>query len=52
VGNADDEALMKRFDIIGPPGILFFKNGVENRPQRIIGEIDAQGFLQHLENAK
>lgn len=43
-----DKELMKRFDVIGPPGILFFKNNIENRSQRIIGEIDAQGFLKHL----
>ncbi len=51
-GNTDDQALMKRFEIVGPPGILFFKNGVENRPQRIVGEIDAQDFLRHLESSK
>ncbi len=49
--DAIDKALMKRFDIVGPPGILFFKNGIENRSQRIVGEIDAQGFLKHLESA-
>jgi thiol:disulfide interchange protein DsbD len=47
-----DKALMKRFDIIGPPGILFFKGGVENRSQRIVGEINAQDFLKHLNNSK
>jgi thiol:disulfide interchange protein DsbD len=43
-----DKALMARFNIIGPPAILFFKNGVENRSQRIVGEINAQGYLEHL----
>ncbi|WXU00180.1 MAG: Thiol:disulfide interchange protein DsbD [Catillopecten margaritatus gill symbiont] len=47
-----DQALMKRFEIIGPPGILFFKDGIENRSQRIVGEIDAQGFITHLNNAR
>lgn len=50
--DATDKALMSRFGIIGPPGILFFKNGIENRSQRIIGEINAQDFLQHLKNSK
>ncbi|MDC9714887.1 MAG: protein-disulfide reductase DsbD [Gammaproteobacteria bacterium] len=50
--DATDKALMARFDIIGPPGILFFKNGVEKRSQRIVGEINAQDFLKHLENIK
>lgn len=43
-----DKALMKRFGIIGPPGILFFKDGIENRSQRIVGEINAQEFLKVL----
>ena len=47
----DDKALMARFSIIGPPGILFFKAGVENRSQRIVGEINAQDFLKHLNNS-
>jgi thiol:disulfide interchange protein DsbD len=50
--NANDKALMKRFDLVGPPAILFFNNGVENRSQRIIGEINAQGFLSHLNKTK
>ncbi len=47
-----DKALMARFNIIGPPGILFFKDGVENRSQRIVGEINAQDFIKHLNNSK
>jgi thiol:disulfide interchange protein DsbD len=43
---------MARFNIIGPPGILFFKNGIESRGQRIVGEINAQGYLEHFNNAK
>lgn len=50
--DATDKALMSSFGIIGPPGILFFKNGIENRSQRIIGEINAQDFLRHLNNSK
>jgi thiol:disulfide interchange protein DsbD len=50
--DATDKALMARFSIIGPPGILFFKAGVENRSQRIVGEINAQDFLKHLNNSK
>jgi thiol:disulfide interchange protein DsbD len=42
---------MARFNIIGPPGILFFKAGIENRSQRIVGEINAQDFLKHLNNS-
>ncbi len=50
--NANDKALMKRFDIVGPPAILFFKNGIENRSQRIVGEISAQDFLKQLNKTK
>ncbi|MCH9645211.1 MAG: protein-disulfide reductase DsbD [Proteobacteria bacterium] len=50
--DALDKALMAKFNIIGPPGILFFKQGVEQRPQRIIGEINAQGFLTRLNQVK
>ena len=50
--DAADKALMAKFNIIGPPGILFFKAGVEDRSQRIIGEINAQGFLEHLNKVK
>lgn len=52
LNDATDKALMSRFGIIGPPGILFFKEGVENRSQRIVGEVNARDFLQHLNNSK
>lgn len=50
--DATDKALMAKFNIIGPPGILFFKDGVEHRAQRIVGEINAQGYLDHLNKVK
>lgn len=46
--NEDDKALMKKFQIVGPPAILFFKDGIENRNQRIVGEINATDFLKKL----
>ncbi len=46
--DAHDKALMKRFNIVGPPAILFFKGGVEGRAQRIIGEINAKNFIKRL----
>jgi thiol:disulfide interchange protein DsbD len=46
--DAEDKALMKRFNIVGPPGILFFRNGKEVKSQRIVGEIGPEGFLEHL----
>jgi len=50
--NANDKALMERFNIIGPPAILFFKDGKEIKSTRIVGEINAQGFIERLNKAK
>ena len=44
----DDKALMRQFNIIGPPAFLFFRQSKELRPQRIIGEIDKDEFLLKL----
>ncbi|MGE4570128.1 MAG: protein-disulfide reductase DsbD [Gammaproteobacteria bacterium] len=46
--NDSNKSLLARFDIAGPPAILFFKNGKESRSQRIIGEISAKDFLKRL----
>jgi len=43
-----NKSLLARFDIAGPPAILFFKNGKEVRSQRIVGEISAKNFLKRL----
>ncbi len=47
--NDFDEAMMHRYDVIAPPTFLFFgSDGLENRPARIIGEMNADHFLTHL----
>jgi thiol:disulfide interchange protein DsbD len=47
--NADDKALLKRFRLFGPPGIIFFdKQGQEIRGGRVIGYQDADKFLHSL----
>ena len=47
--NADDAALLKKFGIFGPPGIIFFdKSGNEIRAARVVGEQSADKFLQGL----
>ncbi|MCP4326445.1 MAG: protein-disulfide reductase DsbD [Alteromonadales bacterium] len=44
-----DTELLKNFDIIGPPAILFFnKEGEELRNHRIVGYMDADKFLKHI----
>ena len=46
--NAEDKALMKRFGLFGPPGLIFFNDGKEIPNSRIIGFLAAEPFLQHL----
>jgi len=42
--------MLARFSLVGPPAILFFKNGQELRDQRIIGEVSAKEFVNHINN--
>ena len=50
--DADDRALLKRFGLFGPPGILFFdRQGGEVRAARVIGYQDAEKFLRSLQRA-
>lgn len=49
---ADDKALLKRFGLFGPPGIVFFDaQGQEVTHRRIIGYEPSEQFLQSLEAA-
>jgi len=46
--NVDDRALLKRFDLFGPPGIIFFdRNGKE--VLRVVGYESADTFLRRLD---
>lgn len=52
--NAADRALLKRFDLFGPPGILFFDPKAANPGQakvRVIGYQAPERFLQALQAA-
>ncbi len=50
--NADDKALLKRFDLFGPPGIIFFdKSGKEIAGLRVVGYQPAEQFLPTLDKA-
>jgi thiol:disulfide interchange protein DsbD len=50
--NADDKALMQRFQLFGPPATLFFDaQGRELSDFRVTGFQDAPQFLQSLESA-
>jgi thiol:disulfide interchange protein DsbD len=46
---AEDQALLKRFSLFGPPAILFIdKNGVELTDKRVIGFMKAERFLDRI----
>jgi len=50
--SADDKALLKRFGLFGPPGILFFDTrGNEHADARVIGFLPPQRFAASLEVA-
>ena len=47
--DAADQALLKRFGIVGPPALLFFgPDGRERREYRVVGFLDAERFDEQL----
>jgi len=49
--NADDQALLKHFNLIGPPAILFFgPDKQERKASRVIGYQQADVFLANIDN--
>ncbi|MCK9988998.1 MAG: thioredoxin:protein disulfide reductase [Rugosibacter sp.] len=51
--NADDQALMRTHQILGPPTLLLIgPDGKERRAERIIGELGADQFLARLARAR
>lgn len=53
VNNKEQQQLMKDLQILGPPTILFIDpQGIEQRAQRITGEVSASEFLQHFNSAQ
>lgn len=48
--NDQDQALLTRFDLFGPPGLIFFNRDTEElSPYRLVGFIDAESFAAHLQ---
>ena len=43
-----NQSILSRFSLVGPPAILFFKDGKEIRSQRIIGEVSANELSNRL----
>ncbi|UOA08820.1 protein-disulfide reductase DsbD [Methylobacter sp. S3L5C] len=49
----DDKALLAKFNLIGPPAILFFStNNQEKAAHRVIGYQDAETFINTLQRVK
>jgi thiol:disulfide interchange protein DsbD len=46
--NADDQALLKRFNLFGPPGIIFFDATGNEIKSRVIGYKNAEDFTKIL----
>jgi thiol:disulfide interchange protein DsbD len=47
--STDNQALLQRFGLFGPPGILIFDlNSVEQKDQRVIGYMPPQRFVERL----
>jgi thiol:disulfide interchange protein DsbD len=51
--DSEDLALLNHFKLFAPPAILFFdaENGQEQRKHRMVGFMDADDFLEHLQKA-
>ena len=46
----DDRALMKKYGLFGPPGMILFNAAGQEVPQsRIIGYLGPDPFLKHLQ---
>jgi len=51
--DAFDKALLKKYGLVGPPSILFFdKHGNESRMFRLVGFLDADKFIAHINRVK
>ena len=51
--DADDKAMLKRFGLFGPPGIIFFdRSGKEIADSRVIGYQNAGKFLNSLQKVE
>ena len=48
----DDQALLKRFGVFGPPTIIFFgPDGVQRQGFEVVGFMDAADFAAHVQRA-
>ncbi|WP_331775899.1 protein-disulfide reductase DsbD [Sulfurospirillum sp. 1612] len=47
--SADDKQILKRFNIFGPPAIVFFNNNQELKSYKVVGFKKAKEFADHLD---
>ena len=51
--SAEQRALLDRYQLFGPPALLFFAaNGNENTAARVVGETNAGEFAEHLQRIR
>jgi len=51
--DAADRALMNHYGVVGPPTLLLIgPDGEEARSARVVGELNAEAFLDHLKRAR
>ena len=49
--DAADKKLLQHYELFGPPAVLFFNSDAEEqRPYRLVGFVDAEEFVKHIEN--
>jgi thiol:disulfide interchange protein DsbD len=48
----EDKKLLKRFELVGPPAIIFFKNGKELKNKKVVGYKEPKVFAPILEGIK
>ena len=50
--DAEDQVLLKRFGVFGPPTIIFFgNNGEQLSGYEVVGFVEASDFAEHVRNA-
>jgi len=47
--DAQDKALYQRFNLVGPPVVMFFIAGTEQKNHRIVGFMNAEQFRSRLQ---
>jgi len=47
--SAEDKRLLKEFNLFGPPGLIFYKEGKELQSLQIVGFVGPRDFEKHLQ---